>query len=117
MTVSQSYTGYAVAVQQISGEDHTDISNGYTIAFARTAPVAPARALPHGGSGSWPPLPAIEHGNTVVQIWSRNECANHSVQLLETKGEQREMKPLVREFSPLLMSSFGEDSRMEEGYE
>jgi hypothetical protein len=28
------------------------MSRGYTIAFARTAPVAPATALPHGGSGA-----------------------------------------------------------------
>ena len=30
----------------------TNMSRGYTIAFARTAPVAPAIALPHGGSGA-----------------------------------------------------------------
>lgn len=30
----------------------TYISRGYTRAFASTAPVAPAKAFPHGGSGS-----------------------------------------------------------------
>jgi hypothetical protein len=30
----------------------TNMSRGYTIAFARTAPVAPAIALPHGDSGA-----------------------------------------------------------------
>ena len=29
------------------------------MAFARTAPVAPARALPHGGNGGWPALADI----------------------------------------------------------
>ena len=37
----------------------TYISNGYTIAFAITAPVAPARALPHGGNGGNPVLFAM----------------------------------------------------------
>lgn len=35
------------------------MSNGYTIAFASTAPVAPANALPHGGNGGGAAVPAI----------------------------------------------------------
>lgn len=36
------------------------MSRGYTTAFASTAPVAPATALPHGGRGGCDALEAIE---------------------------------------------------------
>lgn len=35
------------------------MSRGYTIAFASTAPVAPANALPHGGNGGGEAVAAI----------------------------------------------------------
>lgn len=35
------------------------MSSGYTIAFASTAPVAPANALPHGGNAGGAAVPAI----------------------------------------------------------
>lgn len=35
------------------------MSSGYTNAFASTAPVAPANALPHGGKGGCSGFPAI----------------------------------------------------------
>ncbi len=38
------------------------MSNGYTTAFASTAPVAPANALPHGGNGGGAAVPAISQG-------------------------------------------------------
>jgi hypothetical protein len=43
------------------------MSKGYTIAFAMTAPVAPATARPQGGSGASLDCPAIVKGlRTVV---------------------------------------------------
>ena len=48
--------------RRFGSENKTHMSRGYTIAFAMTAPVAPATARPHGGIKASFDCPAIAMG-------------------------------------------------------